>query len=95
MRVESIKPKVDMLNVRRVSTISVIRKHNRPEYRAVMRRAGYICEVCGTHAAEQVDHIVPLHLGGGDHIDNKQAICLHCHKIKTEAEAVERLGGNG
>ncbi len=33
--------------------------------------------------AEQVDHIVPLHKGGTDDLDNLEGLCLTCHGRKT------------
>ena len=40
------------------------------------------CNHCGL-TAEQIDHILPLALGGTDDRDNLQALCKPCHKIKT------------
>jgi 5-methylcytosine-specific restriction protein A len=37
--------------------------------------------------AREVDHIVNKARGGGDNVENLQAICLPCHKAKTAAEA--------
>ena len=31
----------------------------------------------------EVDHVLPLELGGADHIDNMQALCRPCHRQKT------------
>lgn len=43
--------------------------------------ANPICKYC-THAAEQVDHIVPLSAGGADHPSNYRAVCgLHHRQI--------------
>ena len=33
------------------------------------------------------DHIIPSSLGGGDDLDNLQAVCGPCHVSKTAAEA--------
>jgi 5-methylcytosine-specific restriction protein A len=37
--------------------------------------------------SEEVDHIVPLSLGGTEARANKQALCKPCHKAKTAIEA--------
>ena len=58
----------------------------------VAARARYLschplCEHCSrkglTRAADEVDHILPLHKGGKDTDDNKQALCSPCHRAKT------------
>jgi len=45
------------------------------------------CEVAGQiTAAEEVDHIVPLSLGGLDTESNFQPLCKSCHSSKTSRE---------
>lgn len=44
-----------------------------------------LCRQCGT-AATEVDHIVPLRLGGTNKIGNLQALCKRCHSRKTAEE---------
>ena len=34
----------------------------------------------------EVDHIVPVSRGGGDHLDNLQLLCSHCNRIKGDRE---------
>ena len=41
----------------------------------------------------QVDHVMPLHLGGAESDENRQWICPDCHKRKSEQEERERGGG--
>jgi diadenosine tetraphosphate (Ap4A) HIT family hydrolase/5-methylcytosine-specific restriction endonuclease McrA len=51
----------------------------------VMKRARYRCELCGVSAAEvalEVDHIQPRSLGGGDELNNLQALCYRCNARK-------------
>jgi 5-methylcytosine-specific restriction endonuclease McrA len=45
--------------------------------RALDRDRG-LCVVCGDVATE-VDHIVPVELGGGDGLDNLRSLCSDCH----------------
>jgi 5-methylcytosine-specific restriction protein A len=56
----------------------------------VMNRDCGICQTCkrngNVSAATQVDHIIPLHQGGTDAMDNLEAICTNCHSIKTSIE---------
>lgn len=57
--------------------------------RFVLRRARNTCELAYhgcTIQATEVDHIVPL---AGHGYDNLQAVCQHCHRIKTEPERME------
>lgn len=58
---------------------------------AVMRRDGFLCQVCKSTGrytpADEVDHIVQKADGGTDHPDNLQAICKPCHKEKTARES--------
>ena len=43
-----------------------------------------MCDAAGlVTAAQEVDHIVPLHRGGTDDPDNLQGLCKPCHAIKT------------
>lgn len=43
--------------------------------------------ICNAHGcgkpAEQVDHIIPLSVGGSNDVSNLQSLCGHCHRIKT------------
>lgn len=46
----------------------------------------------------ELDHILPLHLGGTDHPDNLQLLCVGCHRAKTSREAplhADRRRGQG
>lgn len=44
-----------------------------------------LCAKCGGPATE-VDHIVPLHKGGAEALDNLQCLCHWCHKAKTRRD---------
>ena len=55
----------------------------------VRRRADYLCEYC--HVSEQwqyvaftVDHIVPIHRGGTDTLDNLALACFGCNRRKSD-----------
>ena len=54
-----------------------------------MRRAGYRCALCGGRA-EEVDHIVPVKLGGTSDASNLRPLCLPCHRSETARLAKER-----
>jgi len=39
-----------------------------------------------TTATAEIDHKVPLHLGGSDADENLQGLCVECHQAKTAEE---------
>jgi 5-methylcytosine-specific restriction endonuclease McrA len=44
---------------------------------------GY-CQCCRSRRQLTVDHIVPLVLGGGNHLGNLQCLCEQCNKAKNQ-----------
>lgn len=55
--------------------------------RSIKTRDGWRCCECGRAGRLEVDHRVPLHLGGAPwDPDNCQALCRGCHFAKTAAE---------
>lgn len=60
--------------------------------RRVLDEAGWACELCGNPAAE-VDHRIPLALGGTDDRWNLRAVCRACHRRLTAA--IRRRGEGG
>ena len=58
---------------------------------AVIATAGGACVCCDEPMIEcEVDHILPVHLGGGDEMDNLRAICVRCHRTKSALETKAR-----
>jgi len=51
--------------------------------RIVMARDRHRCKLCGRGAGE-VDHIVPVSLGGLGDVENLRALCTACHKTVTK-----------
>ena len=51
------------------------------------------CRTCSDVLKENfhIDHIVPLHVGGSNTIENVQALCLDCHANKTKHETRQRI----
>ena len=50
------------------------------------------CQIKGiTRAATEVDHVMPLALGGYDIESNKQSLCAECHRAKTARDFGKRL----
>ena len=45
------------------------------------------CRICCDRLSTfEIDHIIPLWLGGDDIDDNCQALCIPCHRYKTKAD---------
>lgn len=47
---------------------------------------GAVCARCGGGGPLEVDHIVPLAIGGSSEPENLQALCADCHAAKSAAE---------
>ena len=98
-KLSKLKPRVSTLSTVRVAPAAVERLRGRAGMRAreaVLKRDGYLCQMCLPERAviaTEVDHIMPLHLGGGDNAENKQSLCSECHEAKTKAECELRRGG--
>jgi 5-methylcytosine-specific restriction endonuclease McrA len=57
----------------------------------VLRRDYHLCVRCGRRASE-VDHIVPVSLGGRDELSNLRSLCHDCHAARPlPASAPPRL----
>lgn len=54
----------------------------------VAAKAGWKCETCArtVNANFEIDHKVPLFLGGTNEVDNLQLLCPDCHRTKTAAD---------
>jgi 5-methylcytosine-specific restriction endonuclease McrA len=54
-----------------------------------LRAAKYKCVLCTAEATE-VDHVVPVSLGGSGDQSNLRALCSQCHKAATTRLRRER-----
>ncbi len=62
--------------------------------RSILVRDGYRCRTCGRPGRLEVNHIVPVHLGGATFDpENAQALCRADHIAKTADENRERQHG--
>lgn len=50
---------------------------------AVLQRDGWQCQACGQDA-NTVDHVLPRARGGGDDMENLQAMCAKCNRDKSD-----------
>jgi len=59
--------------------------------RIVACRTNYTCYICHELAPPcwQFDHVIPLHLGGTNAMDNFALVCPNCHAMKTQRESME------
>jgi hypothetical protein len=56
-----------------------------------LRRQNYRCKICGTSPSNwDYDHIVPYSEGGDNSLSNCQALCLDCHRDKTNRERAKK-----
>jgi len=61
-------------------------KFTRKEWESVKKSQNYLCKICGEEKELTIDHIMPIKpktgKGGTNHIDNIQALCMECNRIK-------------
>lgn len=96
MKLSKLKAKVRNINTARTTAIASKRITGRSWMtlrERVLMRDDYLCQHClpeRVSVASEVDHITPLHLGGGNNMDNLQSLCKDCHAVKTAGEGKER-----
>jgi 5-methylcytosine-specific restriction protein A len=99
-RLQTLKPRIQTLDTRRIATpagTERIRGRALQTIRdRILRRDCGICHcaacqaTCALKPAHEVDHRVPLWMGGAEDDSNRYAINADCHKAKTALEAAER-----
>jgi 5-methylcytosine-specific restriction endonuclease McrA len=57
--------------------------------RRVLRKSD-VCYLCHQPGADEVDHVVPRHQGGGDDESNLRSVHRFCHSKKSSAEGHAR-----
>ena len=92
--IASIKPRVMIISTQVGSPAAVRRIVGRELTRIrerIMARDGAACRQCGMMAGRlEVDHVHPLALGGSESDENRQLLCVACHKLKSDKEGTER-----
>lgn len=93
-RIKTITNRIETADLSRGARIQTerIRGHKLTVIRQrVLLRDEYTCRKCGRVGMDlQIDHIVPLHLGGNNSISNLQSLCKTCHKLKSDKEEGDR-----
>jgi len=93
-KIESLKPRLTTLDTRQGSSAAAnrIRGWKLVKIRErILLRDRYTCQVCGRVGTDlEVDHVVPLAIGGNNSDSNLQVLCPSCHLVKSEAEEKER-----
>ena len=59
----------------------------------VIELLGGQCNKCKIKKELQIDHIVPIFMGGKSEIKNLQVLCIFCHKKKTKNEIKKEKRG--
>lgn len=93
-KLTSIERKVDTIDLRRGAP-AVVDRIRGGRLDKIRQRIGlrdlYTCRICGRVTAHgEVDHVVPLHMGGQESDENRQWLCHDCHRLKSEREELER-----
>ena len=57
--------------------------------KAIYRRDGYMCVVCGDPRHLQIHHLIPRSHGGITDPQNMVTICPHCHNVVHQIEKPE------
>jgi 5-methylcytosine-specific restriction enzyme A len=90
MSLKTLKPKVQAIDIGKVASPATQRIRGR-KLQAINQRIGvrdgFSCRKCGRLDAHgEVDHIMPLHLGGRENDENRQWLCPPCHALKSAEE---------
>jgi 5-methylcytosine-specific restriction enzyme A len=94
-KLSTLKPKTSVIDLRVGSSAGVprIRGWKLVQIRErILLRDGYSCQVCKRVSTRlEVDHIIPLYLGGAESDENRQSLCRECHEAKNDKEKNERM----
>lgn len=94
-RFTELREEVKQMRKRKQPTQRVHRTE--PQRRQIAKRQHWLCagQQCRDAQTNQelqeydIDHIIPLHLGGSEEPDNLQALCPGCHRRKTDQERAD------
>lgn len=96
MKIQTLKPRIPESNGRLAVPSWTDNKRIRGTTLQNIRKAHFakhpLCVAClamtppRVSVAVELDHVVPLHLGGKDVPDNRQGLCVDCHTEKSKTE---------
>lgn len=70
-----------------------MRRHRSDKARRIIwERFGKTCQMCFRPTDERgfdLDHHIPLEIGGDDTDDNLRPLCRPCHRLKTKGDATD------
>lgn len=104
MKLQRLAPRLGSMDTRRIKTLETTAGATprtrgnawMATRRRILLRDRYTCQGCGlVRADHEIDHRVPLELGGADEDSNLQCLCAGtggCHARKTKLEAAARAG---
>lgn len=97
-KITTLKPRINAINTNTLTSLVVerVRGWKLQKIRErILLHDNYTCRECGRVGTDlEIDHITPLHLGGAESDENRQSLCVDCHKIKSAEEEKGRGGSN-
>lgn len=89
-RIKTITNRIETADLSRGARIQTerIRGHKLTVIRQrILLRDEYTCQICGRVSAQlEVDHIVPLSMGGAESDENRRSLCKDCHRVLTRRD---------
>ncbi|WP_412479902.1 HNH endonuclease [Azonexus sp. IMCC34839] len=100
-KLNTLKPRISALSARTTGAVSSTKRIRGNSLAAIKKRFEKkhhrLCAECERQGlvgfGDELDHIVPLHLGGSESDANRQWLCRRHHSEKTASEARARSTG--
>ena len=93
-KIQTLKSSLKVADLRPTSTqvVNRIRGYKLNQIRQrIASRDEYTCRKCKRVTVDfEIDHIRPLEQGGAESDDNRQLLCIRCHKEKSAQEGEKR-----
>jgi 5-methylcytosine-specific restriction endonuclease McrA len=101
-KLHSIERRIQTIELRRGGPVMlprIVGRHLTKIRERIIARDGAACTKCGfmpyNLSQLEVDHVVPLFMGGQESDENRACLCKRCHRKKSDLEEKERLGLGG
>jgi len=88
-KLNSIEKRVGTLDLNRSAPVTtrIVGRTLQTIRKRIMLRDKFTCQACGRITTElEIDHITPLAFGGAESDQNRQSLCIDCHKAKSDGE---------